>query len=204
MPSQQRKLDTILEEDEAEVKRCKLTPEEWKIVFEVDEHEYRAIQMRSHVAIDELFGLVFDYEAGQIYSLLANIVFLQCEDDTSITGMSRKTLLKMQQIIQYFNYFSLEDLLSQYSCLIPAELTELINQVSQVFNIECLPGVIRLMLCCLPLSKYKCLAMLALFVKRFQKQGSLKLASSILKLRPEVSSLLVNNWEFIFLLPSHQ
>jgi hypothetical protein len=208
MFSHRRRLSTILEEEGSETKRCKLSfsASEWKIVFELEEQEYQLIQMRAQIALDELFGLVFDYRSGQIYSILADVVFVQCESEFSVSGMDQETLRKLQKISNQFNYFALEAVLAQFSYLIPIEIAEILDQIVHVFSAhdECLPGVMRLVLSCLPLSKFKCLAMISLFLRQFQKQVSTQLASSCLNVSITVCSFLVNYWESIFLLPSSQ
>ena len=203
----QRRLSTVLEEEpEIEAKRCKLSSnvKEWKIVFELGEEEYRLVRLRAQIALDELLGLVFDYEAGGIYSILADVLFVQCEDEFSVTGIDQETLRKMQKIGKQFNYFGLEALLLKFAALIPDEFAEIMNQLAEAFSSRdcCLPGALRLVLSCLPLAKFKCLAMLTLFLKPFQKQGSIRMTSSCLKLSAQVCSILVNSWELVFLLPT--
>lgn len=209
-----RKLSIISEESEeplletGERKRCKLLcPDrpEWKFAFELNELEYQTVQTKAQAVLDVLFGLVFCYESGQIHAILSSIVFVQCEYDTNWTGIDGQTLGEMELLTRTFDSFAYETLLRKFTNMIPFEYVEIINRLLDVFdtNSACLTGIIRQLLCCLPLAKLKALSTLTLFMKQICKRFSnlRQLSASILHVPVRFIQLITAQWEQVFLVP---
>ena len=46
--------------------------QDWKLIFEIDEHEYNAIKLRSHNLLNEIFMLTYYWETGKIFTIMYN------------------------------------------------------------------------------------------------------------------------------------
>lgn len=182
MLSKTRTLETIFEDDESQClvqsrKMARLQLQqisEWKIIFELTEDEYLSIQVHAHQAVDELFELIFDYKAGSIYYILAQMIHFEHRNVNPITGISEETASRLKMLCECSpRREQVIEVLELFHSLFQNDLFGILQSTATAFSDKspCLPGAMRLVLCLLPLQKYKAFGMLCLTLHSIQRKG---------------------------------